>query len=161
MAFYSLPVTQRSIQNCPCRFRSIIAGEPERDSMSVLLDRQGHSHGRNRPWIGSFVSVAQFVMLKDMTVADCSADSNETCGILAVENPSPLSGKSTFGQNLAGRKCSTWGLPTRLPKLRAHQRQRLFRAPHPRFELRILHRRQHLSECRPRLVARRDQIAPG
>lgn len=27
-----------------------------------------------RPWIGSCVSVAQFVMLKDLTVVDCSAD---------------------------------------------------------------------------------------
>ncbi len=28
-----------------------------------------------RPWIGSFVSVAQFLMLKDLAVVDCSADS--------------------------------------------------------------------------------------
>ena len=28
-----------------------------------------------RPWIGSHVSVAQFVMLKDLSVVDCSADS--------------------------------------------------------------------------------------
>jgi RES domain len=30
-----------------------------------------------RPWIGSLVSVAHFVMLKDLTVVDCSADSAE------------------------------------------------------------------------------------
>lgn len=28
-----------------------------------------------RPWIGSYVSVAQFVMLRDLSVVDCSADS--------------------------------------------------------------------------------------
>ncbi len=28
-----------------------------------------------RPWIGSYVSAAQFVMLKDLSVVDCSADS--------------------------------------------------------------------------------------
>jgi hypothetical protein len=28
-----------------------------------------------RPWIGSYVSVAQFVMLRDLVVVDCSADS--------------------------------------------------------------------------------------
>lgn len=28
-----------------------------------------------RPWIGSFVSIAQFVVLRDLTIVDCSSDS--------------------------------------------------------------------------------------
>jgi len=42
-----------------------------------------------RPWIGSYVSVAQFVMLRDLSVVDCSADSARK-GIIAFgKEPEP------------------------------------------------------------------------
>src|ERR1017187_3368620 len=42
-----------------------------------------------RPWIGSCVSVAQFVMLRDLTVVDCSADSVRNGFYLGGGEPKP------------------------------------------------------------------------
>ena len=42
-----------------------------------------------RPWIGSFVSVAQFVMLKDLKVVDCSADPFQTSWWSVGGEPEP------------------------------------------------------------------------
>jgi hypothetical protein len=42
-----------------------------------------------RPWVGSCVSVAQFVMLKNLTVVDCSADSGRNPIYLGTKEPDP------------------------------------------------------------------------
>ena len=42
-----------------------------------------------RPWIGSHVSVAQFVVLRDLNVVDCSADSTKRWISLGDHEPEP------------------------------------------------------------------------
>ncbi|MGD1097006.1 MAG: RES family NAD+ phosphorylase [Bryobacteraceae bacterium] len=46
-----------------------------------------------RPWIGSYVSVAQFVMLRDLSVVDCSADSARRTVVVFGEEREPEPGK--------------------------------------------------------------------
>jgi RES domain-containing protein len=45
-----------------------------------------------RPWIGSYVSVAQFVMLRNLTVVDCSAESGPAVVVWfgTSEEPPPV-----------------------------------------------------------------------
>jgi hypothetical protein len=42
-----------------------------------------------RPWIGSYVSVAQFIILRDLKVVDCSADSGPRTIYFGKKEPSP------------------------------------------------------------------------
>jgi RES domain len=49
-----------------------------------------------RPWIGSHVSVAQFVILKDLSVVDCSADSAKA-GLIIERKAGAVEGEWEWG----------------------------------------------------------------
>jgi hypothetical protein len=57
-----------------------------------------------RPWIGSYVSVAQFIILKDLVVVDCSSDWWPGCGRNRIQRvgtePEPVKREEAVWQSI-------------------------------------------------------------